>query len=52
VAIDQACVDLVTARAGADILKQLHPHRDGSKQLAYAQTIGLGNREYDLEMEA
>jgi len=50
VAADQASLDMVTARAGTDILKQLHPHRDGRKQLAYAQKIGLGSMEYDMEM--
>jgi len=49
VAIDQASFDLVKEKAGADILKQLHPNRDGSKQLAYAAKIGLGSLEYDLE---
>jgi uncharacterized protein len=49
VAIDQASFDLVTAKAGTDIVKQLHPNRDAAKQLAYAQKIGLGSREYCLE---
>ena len=52
VAIDQASFDLVTAKAGADVLKELHPHRDSRKQLAWAQKIGLGSLEYDLEMVA
>ena len=50
VAIDQASLDLVTARAGSDILKQIHPNRDAQKQLAHAEKIGIGSREYDLEM--
>jgi uncharacterized protein len=50
VAADQAGFDLVTARAGTDILKKMHPHRDGHKQLLYAEKIGLGSTEYELEM--
>ncbi|HQO38474.1 MAG TPA: DUF362 domain-containing protein [Candidatus Omnitrophota bacterium] len=49
VAADQASYDLVTSGAGTDILSRLHPHRDGAKQLAHAQKIGLGSREYALE---
>ncbi|HQJ15041.1 MAG TPA: DUF362 domain-containing protein [Candidatus Omnitrophota bacterium] len=49
VAVDQASLDLVIARAGEDILRKLHPHRDGTRQLAHAAKIGMGSREYLLE---
>ena len=47
VALDQASFDLVVKKAGADIFKQFHPNRDANKQLAYAQKIGLGTRDYE-----
>jgi uncharacterized protein len=49
VALDQASFDLVIKKAGADIFKQLHPNRDANKQLAYAEKINLGTREYLLQ---
>lgn len=49
VAVDQASLDLVIARAGTDIFKKLHPHRDGTRQLAHAEKIGMGSRNYRLE---
>ncbi|MCX5708783.1 MAG: DUF362 domain-containing protein [Candidatus Omnitrophica bacterium] len=48
VAIDKAGFDLVTKAAGKDIFKELHPKRDGMKQLKYAAKLGLGNLEYKL----
>lgn len=61
VAIDQACVDLVNAQAanpgcslktntepGEDKFKGLHPHVDWPLQLAYAEELGIGSREYEL----
>ncbi len=48
VAIDKASFDLVNETAGIDIFKQLHPQRDGMKQLNYAARLGLGNLEYEL----
>jgi len=63
VAIDQASVDLVNqtpalsgssvgkdcACPGTDKFKALYPDADWEIQLDYAQKLGLGNREYDLE---
>jgi uncharacterized protein len=61
VALDQACLDLVTAApatgrspvpgagAGADKFRALRPSIDGSAQLAAAQSLGLGTRSYELE---
>jgi len=48
VSIDQASLDLVNLTCGKDIFKELHPERDGSKQLKYAQKLGLGNLDYEL----
>ncbi len=48
VALDQACYDLVVKAAGRDVFKAAHPRRDGSKQLRYAEELGLGVRGYDL----
>jgi uncharacterized protein len=48
VAIDKAGFDLVNKAAGRDILKELHPKRDGLKQLNYASELGLGHLDYEL----
>ncbi|HTZ11234.1 MAG TPA: DUF362 domain-containing protein [Candidatus Margulisiibacteriota bacterium] len=48
VSIDQASFDMVKERAGYDIFKELHPLRDGFKQLKHAEEAGLGSREYEL----
>jgi len=48
VSIDKASLDLVNLACGKDIFKELHPERDGSKQLKYAQKLGLGNLDYEL----
>lgn len=60
VAIDQACVDLVNrepvlsnSRLGGrgdvpDKFRALCPKTDWRRQLAYAEKIGLGTREYEL----
>jgi hypothetical protein len=48
VGLDKACLDMVNLKAGKDIFKQLHPNRDGLRQLEYAQNLGLGNLEYNL----
>jgi uncharacterized Fe-S center protein len=62
VAIDQASVDLVNqeqalpgsclttnVHAGEDKFKGIYPKVDWKIQLEYAQTLGLGNRDYDLK---
>jgi hypothetical protein len=48
VSVDKASYDLVKKMAGRDILKEVHPLRDGSKQLEHAQKIGLGSMDYEL----
>lgn len=62
VALDQAAVDLVNGAPGnpmstlqsafapgEDKLKALFPHIDWSHQLIYAEQLGLGTRDYDLQ---
>jgi uncharacterized Fe-S center protein len=48
VAIDQASVDLVSEKAGTDIIKKTWPQIDHSVQLETAEKIGLGLRKYEL----
>ncbi len=48
VSVDKACYDQVLAACGRDVLKEAHPHRDGMKQLLYAEQLGLGRMEYEL----
>lgn len=48
VSIDKASLDLVNKAAGRDIFKELHPLRDGLKQLNYAAKIGIGSLDYEL----
>lgn len=48
VSIDKACLDLVIKTAGKDIFKEVHPQRDGIKQLEYAHKLDLGNLHYEL----
>ncbi|MDP2928079.1 MAG: DUF362 domain-containing protein [Candidatus Omnitrophota bacterium] len=48
VSIDQASFDLVNKACGKDIFKAAHPEQDGTKQLRYAQGIGLGSLDYEL----
>ncbi|PIQ86263.1 MAG: hypothetical protein COV73_04805 [Candidatus Omnitrophica bacterium CG11_big_fil_rev_8_21_14_0_20_43_6] len=48
VSIDQASLDLVNQSCGKDIFRDAHPQQDGIEQLRYAQSIGLGSRDYEL----
>lgn len=48
VSVDQASFDLIKQACGRDIFKELHPKRDGMRQLRYAEELGLGSREYEL----
>jgi uncharacterized Fe-S center protein len=61
VAVDQASADLVNREAalpgscmetglapGEDKFKALYPHVEWTHQLAHAQALGLGNRDYEL----
>jgi uncharacterized Fe-S center protein len=62
VAVDQASVDLVNAERGlegtalksglepgGDKFRGVHPNVDWTVQLSYAETMGLGTRQYKLE---
>ncbi|MDD2679701.1 MAG: DUF362 domain-containing protein [Candidatus Omnitrophica bacterium] len=48
VSLDKACLDAVNKAAQKDIFRELHPKRDGNKQLTHAANLGLGSLEYDL----
>ncbi len=48
VALDQAVLDLVADRAGTPLDRLAWPELDGEVQLAYAEDLGLGRREYGL----
>lgn len=48
VSIDKASLDLIKQACGKDIFKEVHPERDGMRQLIYAQELGLGNLDYEL----
>jgi uncharacterized Fe-S center protein len=48
VAVDQACYDLVKKRESKDVFKIAHPKIDSNKQLAYAEQLKLGSRQYTL----
>lgn len=49
VAIDKASFDTVNKACGRDIFKGAHPKQDGMKQLRYAERLGLGSLDYELE---
>ena len=48
VSLDKACLDLVIGKSGRDIFREVHPDRDGMKQLIHAQKRGLGSMNYEL----
>jgi hypothetical protein len=48
VAIDQAAMDLVERATGRRLDQLAFPELDGLTQLAYAERIGLGRRDYEL----
>ena len=48
VALDQAVLDLVERQEGKRLDQLSYPSLDGTIQLAYAETIGLGSRRYEL----
>ncbi len=53
VALDAACVDLCNRAAGEDFFGSMWPGLDFSAQLAHAESLGLGSRDYKLvELEA
>lgn len=49
VSVDKACFDRVVKSCGKDVFKEAHPDRDGFKQLIHANSIGLGNLDYELK---
>ena len=49
VALDQACADLIIKTMGKDPFKETHPTVDWTIQLAYAEEVGLGTRNYTLK---
>ena len=48
VSIDKASYDTCFNSCGKDIFKFVHPDRDGSRQLKYANKLGLGELDYEL----
>ena len=48
VAIDRAVLDLIAERSGRTLESMSYPDRDGTHQLAYAESIGLGSNRADL----
>jgi hypothetical protein len=48
VAIDQASVDMVNKRTGSDKFREIYPDIDWSVQLSYAESLGIGTRQYEL----
>lgn len=60
VALEQACIDLVNSQVGLkntrlgddsgarDKFRALYPGIDWSIQISYAETLGLGTREYEI----
>jgi uncharacterized Fe-S center protein len=48
VAVDQATLDLTKNRNADDLSKKSYPELDPEIQLAHAQLIGMGTREYTL----
>jgi uncharacterized Fe-S center protein len=51
VSLDKASFDLINQACGKDIFQEQHPEQDGLKQLRYAQELGLGNLDYELQIE-
>ncbi len=49
VALDQACIDLVIQAVGEDPFRKAHPSISWEEQLAHAEKIGIGTREYELK---
>lgn len=48
VSVDKASLDLVKASCGKDIFHEAHPDCNGLIQLEVAQSVGLGNLDYEL----
>jgi hypothetical protein len=52
VALDQAALDLVRERAGRTLESLSYPRLDATLQLAHAERVGLGTRQYRLVRES
>jgi uncharacterized protein len=50
VALDQAVMDLVKQRSGRSIEELAWPGHDATVQVRYAEELGLGSREYELDV--
>jgi hypothetical protein len=48
VALDQAALDLVSTATGKSLDRLAWPNLDGTLQLSYAESLGLGSRKYRL----
>ena len=48
VALDQAVLDLVCARAGQSLQDLAYPEHDPTVQLSYAEALGIGERDVEL----
>jgi len=48
VAIDQAAVDLLAKAAKKDLFLDMWPRNDYNAQLAHAERLGMGTRQYEL----
>ncbi len=48
-AIDQASIDLVMKKGGSkDLFREIYPDIDWSVQLSYAESLGIGTKDYRL----
>ena len=47
-ACEQATIDLINEKTGEDSFKKLWPEYEYEVQLAYAEKLGMGSREYTL----
>ena len=48
VALDQACIDMIWNSPDSELLKARVDRQEGRHILPYAESIGLGSREYEL----
>ena len=48
IAIDQASIDMVNKKCGSDKFREIYPDIDWSVQLSYAESLGIGTRQYEL----
>jgi len=48
VALEKACLDLISNAAGRDVFKEAHSAVNGNRIVEYAQEMGMGSQDYDL----